>query len=77
MFAHKVSPVCRYNVKCANKLHQSRHRKTNSSEEDNKRTGEKRSGKKREHEPVEEEPTEKVSECKDDSDVPVPVTTVA
>ena len=41
MFAHKVSPVCRFNAKCATKLCQFRHTKNttkSSEEEDNKST---------------------------------------
>ena len=40
MFAHKVSPVCRFNAKCANKLCQFRHtqNRTESDEEDDDTT---------------------------------------
>ena len=36
MFAHKVSPVCRFNAKCANKLCQFRH--TQNITDDDKTT---------------------------------------
>ena len=53
MFAHKVSSVCRFNVKCANKLCQFRHtnKETASTEKEED-----------EQETVEVEPIEKVSD---------------
>ena len=56
MFALKVSPPCRFKLKCANKLCKFKHTRYTEKEDNG-------------HETVEEEPNEKISDNETDSDV--------